>query len=304
VFVLPLLSLQDYVEGVARSFKWTGLAIAPPYILRQGGIAASMIACVVIGAPAEAWVAVACTLAAALMTLLIQISLLVYRIRGTLPAAPRAYRVREWAIASLPLAMYDLTLTGFNFVDVLLMGFFLPPEEVAIYFAATRILQFAVFASYSASAATAARFAETKASGDHASLRALVVRTARLTSGATVLIGAAVFLTAPLLLRMFGPGFEASLSPLSVLLVGIVVYSLFGPAEDVLNMLGGERLCAVMALAALSVAVILNVVLIPRYGIMGAAFAMATANIVRGAGLSFVARTRLGIPTHVLARSE
>jgi O-antigen/teichoic acid export membrane protein len=42
--VLPLFAVQDYVEGVARSFTWIGLAIAPLYLLRQGLIAATFAA--------------------------------------------------------------------------------------------------------------------------------------------------------------------------------------------------------------------------------------------------------------------
>src|SRR5215207_8908912 len=40
--VVPVFALQDYVEGVARSFNWTVLAIAPPFILRQALVALSM----------------------------------------------------------------------------------------------------------------------------------------------------------------------------------------------------------------------------------------------------------------------
>lgn len=303
MLLLPLLALQDYVEAVARSFNWPALAIAPPYILRHGFIGAALVASILLGAPAQAWVAIACTLAALVFALLIQVTILLRRMRRVLPAAPRNYRMREWISASLPLAAVDLALTGFNFVDVILMSFFLPPEAVAVYFAATRILQFVVFASYAATAATAPRFAEAKARGDLDSLRALVVRTARLTSAATILIGAVVLLAAPLLLRLFGPGFDASFAPLAVLVMGVVAYSFFGPAEDVLNMLGGERLSAAVALTALMVAVLLNLLLIPAYGIMGAAIAMAVAYGVRGAGLSIMARARLGIATHVLARA-
>jgi O-antigen/teichoic acid export membrane protein len=304
MLLLPLFALQDYVEAVARSFNWAGLAIAPPYILRQGLIGAAMIGSILLGAPAQAWVAVACTFAAIAITLVVQVVLLLRRLGGDLRAPRRAYRWKEWLIASLPLAAVDLTLTGFNFVDVVLMGFFLPPEAVAVYFAATRILQFVVFASYAASAATAPRFAEARARGDTASLRGLIVRTARLTSAATLLIGMAVLVTAPLLLRLFGPGFEASFGPLAVLIIGVVIYSLFGPAEDVLNMLGGERLSAATALTALAVAVVLNLLLIPPFGIMGAAIAMATAYAVRGAGLSLMAQVRLGLSTHVFARVD
>jgi O-antigen/teichoic acid export membrane protein len=302
VLVVPVLALQDYVEAVARSFNWVGLAIAPPYIVRQSLIGAVLIASITLGAPAQAWVAVACTLAASGLTLLLQAGVLVRRLRGVVSKGLKAYRVKEWASASAPLAIVDLTLTGFNFIDVLLLGFFLPPEAVAIYFAATRILQFVVFVSYAASAATAARFAETKARGDAAHLRALVLRTARLGSIATVVVGAGVLLAAPMLLRVFGPGFEASFNALAILVIGMMAYSAFGPAEDVLNMLGGERVCASVAFTALLIAVLLIVMLVPPLGIVGAAWAMASANVLRGAALAVAAKRRLGISTHVFAR--
>jgi O-antigen/teichoic acid export membrane protein len=304
MLVLPLFALQDYVEGVARSFNWAGLAIAPPYILRQAFIAAAVIGSIVLGAPAQAWVAIACTFAAIGVALLVQVVLLLRRMRRVLPEVPRRYRLREWATASLPLAASDLALLGFSFADVVLLGLFVPPETVAVYFAATRILQFVVFASYAASAVTASRMAEAKAMGNVAALNALVVRTARLTSAATVVVGIGVLLAAPFLLRMFGPGFDASFWPLAVLVAGTVTYSVFGPAEDALNMLGGERLSAAIATTAVGVAVLLNLVLIPFYGLMGAAVAMAVANVLRGAGLAYMARMRLGLPTHILARAR
>ena len=102
---------------------------------------------------------------------------------------------------------------------------------------------------------------------------------------------------------MFGPGFEASFWPLAVLVAGMMAYSIFGPAEDVLNMLG-ERQSAAVAMAALGLAVLLNLLLIPLYGVMGAAVAMAMANALRGAGLAHMAQLRLGLTTHILARAK
>jgi O-antigen/teichoic acid export membrane protein len=304
LLVVPVLAFQDYVEAVARSFNWVGLAIAPPYIVRQSLIAAILIASMLMGAPAQAWVAIACTLVASAISVTVQTMVLLRRLRQAVPPGPRSYRLREWGIASAPLAIVDLTLTGFNFIDVLLLAFLLPPEAVGVYFAATRILQFVVFVSYAASAATAARFAEAKAHGDVAHLRVLVLRTARLGSAATFVVGAGVLLAAPILLRFFGPGFDASFNALAILVVGMVAYSACGPAEDVLNMLGGERLCATVALSALLAAVLLILVLVPAFGIIGAALAMASANALRGAALALAARWRLGISTHVLARAN
>jgi len=301
LLVLPLFALQDYAEGVARSFNWPGLAIAPVYLLRPILIAAGMVGAVAVGLPAEPWVALGATLVATALALAIQAALLVARMRPVLPWGGRAYRGREWTRTSLPIAFVDLTSLGLSFVDVLILGFFVTPADVGIYFAATRIVQFVLFVQYAASAATAPRFAEARARGDLAAVRSLAARCARLSCLATAAVALALILVAPLLLGMFGPGFEASFPALVILAAGVVGKSALGPAEDVLTMLGEERLCAAISLGALAAAIGLNLALIPAFGVAGAAAAMALATVGRVAAFAVAARVRLDVPTHVFA---
>lgn len=298
--VLPLFAVQDYVEGVARSFTWIGLAIAPLYLLRQGLIAATFGLAVFLGVPAQAWVALACAFGAVVVALSVQGWIIRRRLRAALAPGPLAYRLRLWTAASLPMALVDLTTLGLSYIDVILLGFFLPPEAVGVYFAATRILQFVVFAQYAASAATAQRFADAEARGDRATLASLVTRTARLTGGLTLLTGAGVLAAAPLLLALFGPAFASSLPVLAILVGGVVLQSSFGPAEDLLNMLGEERVCALASGLVLALAAALNCLLIPSFGVLGAAAAMATGAVCRGIALSLLARRRLGLATTIL----
>jgi O-antigen/teichoic acid export membrane protein len=299
--VVPVFALQDYIEGVARSFNWTALAIAPPFILRQMLIALAMLLAFAWGAPAEPWVAVACTLVATAIAVIAQAAILVAKLRTKLPSGGRAYRVRDWTLATLPMGFADLALILFSFIDVLVLGLFVPPGDVGVYFAATRLLQFVVFVQYAATAATAPRFAEAWTRGDHATLGELIRGTVRLTALASFAIGAGLLLAAPLLLAMFGPGFAASFGLLVILVCGALVQSAFGPAEDLLNMLGAERTCALVSLAAFVFAAALNLTLIPLHGVTGAAIAMALAMAARGCALAVAARTRLGLSTHLLA---
>ena len=301
LLVLPVFALQDYVEGVARSFNWAALAIVPPFIIRQGLLALAMAAAVAFGAPADPWVAVACTLLATSAATAIQTAVLTARIRRALRSGSRAYRIKEWSAATLPIAFIDLTLLGLGFVDVLLLGLFVPAGEVGVYFAATRVAQIVIFAQYAATAATAQRFAEAWARNDHATLRALIRRTALLTCLATIGLGGALLLASPLLLAMFGPGFSASFNALAILVLGTAVQSAFGPAEDLLNMLGEARRCALVSFAALVAAVLLNLLLIPKFGVIGAATAVAMATAGRALALSVFARVRLGLRTDVFA---
>ncbi|WP_091967663.1 lipopolysaccharide biosynthesis protein [Methylobacterium gossipiicola] len=294
--ILPLFALQDFCEGVARSQNWAVLAIAPPYLLRQGLIMAAMLAAVGFGAPTEAWVAVACTLLATALAATLQAGWLIARLRL---AGPRAYHWRTWLRACLPIALTDLAGAGFNVVDVVILGFLVPPATVGLYFAATRIQQFVAFVHFAASAATAQRFTALQAAGDRDGLAALVRMQAALTLAATLAIGAGLLLAAPLLLGLFGPDFRDSLPILAVLIAGSVAASLFGPGEDLLTMLGGEGICAAITVAMLGLAAGLCWMLVPPYGVIGAALAMAVAATARGLAMAVAAWMIHGLVTPV-----
>lgn len=297
--VLPLFALQDYCEGIARSQNWAVLAIAPPYLLRQGLIMAAMLLAVGLGAPAEARVAVLCTLVATGAAVAIQAGLLAMRLRRTLSAGPRRYEWRRWFRACLPIAASDLASAGFNFVDVVVLSLLASPATVGLYFAATRIQQFVVFVHFAATAATAQRFTAAHAAGDGAGLAALVRMQARLTLAATILVGIAVLAAAPLLLGLFGPEFRDSLPILAVLVAGSILASAFGPGEDLLNMLGGERLAALVTVAMLVLAAGLCLALVPVLGVLGAALGMALATTVRAIAMAGVAKSVHGVTTPV-----
>src|SRR3954452_8021766 len=260
---VPVFALQDYLQAIARSQNWPVLAILPPYIIRQGLVGAAMVAAVAFGAPAEPAVAVGCTLIATAAAVIVQGLALLRRLDPALLSGNRRYPPREWAAATLPMGFADLTLILFNSIDVLVLGLFVPADAVGVYFAATRIVQLVLFAQYAATAATAPRFAEASARGDDAALRALVRGTVRLTAGASLALGAGLLLVAPWLLDLFGAGFGAGFGALAILVCGAAVQSSFGPAEDLLNMLGAERVASRVSFAALALAVTLNFALIP-----------------------------------------
>ncbi|MCJ2055746.1 lipopolysaccharide biosynthesis protein [Methylobacterium sp. J-048] len=297
--VMPLFALQDYLEGVARSQNWVGLAIAPPYLLRQSLMMACMVGAVLLGAPPRAEVAMACMLVAAAIATVLQAGLLTTRLRADLPAGPQRYQWRTWLGTSLPIAGIDLANAGFTFVDVIVLGALVSPAELGLYFAATRIQQFVVFVHFAASAATLQRYSAAQARSDRPLLADLVRRQGRLTAGATALVGLGIVALSPLLLAMFGPGLGSSVPILAVLVAGSVAASLFGPGEDLLTMLGGERLCAGITAVMLIVAGALCGLLIPPFGTLGAAVAVAVATIVRAGLLARAAGHLHGLPTPI-----
>ncbi len=92
-----------------------------------------MLIAVGLGAPAEARVAVLCTLIATGVAVAVQAVLLALRLRRILPPGPRRYAWRRWFGACLPIAASDLASAGFNFIDVVVLSLLAPPATVGLY---------------------------------------------------------------------------------------------------------------------------------------------------------------------------
>ena len=89
-----------------------------------------------------------------------------------------------------------------------------------------------------------------------------------------------------------------------VLAVGLLARSAIGPIERLLNMLGEQRICALVYAAAFGVNIVLCIVLIPYLGMLGAAIATASALVTESALLFTATRQRLGFHVFVWARAE
>jgi len=96
-------------------------------------------------------------------------------------------------------------------------------------------------------------------------------------------------------LWLFGPQFTDGYYLMFILAVGPLARATVGPAERLLNMVGEQRACAVVYLAAFLGNIALCVVLIPIFGIAGAAIAISGAMILEAVLLFVVTKERLGL---------
>jgi O-antigen/teichoic acid export membrane protein len=73
------------------------------------------------------------------------------------------------------------------------------------------------------------------------------------------------------LLWLFGPQFVQGYPVMLILVVGFLFRSSMGPAEFLLNMLGEHKICAVVLATTAALNIALNLVLVPMFGLIGAA---------------------------------
>ena len=118
----------------------------------------------------------------------------------------------------------------------------------------------------------------------------------------TVIIVLALGLLGPWALTLFGPEFGSGYLPMMMLAMARLVSVLFGPASDLLLMTGHHRLLGKVNLMCALLNIVLNLVLIPPFGIVGAAAATSVALVCWSAWLYCLSRRDTAIETCLIRR--
>lgn len=81
-------------------------------------------------------------------------------------------------------------------------------------------------------------------------------------------------------LGLFGENYSQSYWALNILLFGQIVNAFFGPVGTYMNMTGKQNTQQLILISAVLINIVLNFMLIPIYGMEGAAFATATTTVL------------------------
>ena len=295
LFILPMIALGDVLDGTSRAHSWAVTALSPTYIIRPTLILVFNVIAVWQGAPQTAETAMLAALAATYVTTCGQFLTVRLRLRGHYPRGPLKVDFPAWFRVAVPIFMIE----GFGFLltnsDVMVVGLYLDPEQVAIYFAATKTMALVQFVYFSVKAAAAPRFSGMIADNDRRALATFAGETVRWSFWPSFAVGLGLLLCGEFLLSLFGPAFTAGYPLMAILFAGIMAKALVGPGEVLLTMAGKQTLCVFLYAGALTANILLNVTLIPIFGLTGAAAAAAGAMMVEAILLHLAVRRALGI---------
>jgi O-antigen/teichoic acid export membrane protein len=226
-----------------------------------------------------------------------------WRIIGALPASatPIPAETRRWWRFALPWVVIALATDFFFDLDLLVLSKLLPIDQLAVFGICTRIFSLVSFGVASIYAVTMPDMFEANARGDRAHFHRRIADANLIATGFAALISFAVMFASPLL-RLFGPTFEAGAVPLAILCLGLTARSIAGPTALVLSI--HDRPTASLPPVAFGVAVLLfgNVLLVPRYGITGAAVAAALAMTLGSAMQWLVTRRHTAMDVSIWPR--
>jgi O-antigen/teichoic acid export membrane protein len=178
-----------------------------------------------------------------------------------------------------------------------MLGFMRQPNEVAVYDACMKTAGLTFFVFTAMSALAAPKFVELYYGGDRTALVSFVRSIARWTFWPSAAVVLGVVALGRIVLSFFGTSFVVGYPSLVLLAVGYLTFAITGPTNAYLTASGHQDdiVPAVATASILNIA--LNLVLIPRHGVLGASVASVISIVVARVWLYVAVRRRLGLDT-------
>ncbi len=297
-FFLPLGAINLAVLGATRGYGTMLPTVAAERVGRP--TVQLVLAALAIGAGASAtWLAIGWGTGFQVSLIAAVVWLIRLRRRHEGPSSKTGPTLKKvalefWAF-SLPRALASMFRVGVLWLDVLLVGALMTPRDAAIYTVATRVIQAGYLATDAIGQAVEPMFSSLLAGGHRDRTHKLYQVSTAWLVGLTWPLFLAAWVFAPAILGLFGSDFREAAPVVAILAGSALLGSGFGSIDILLVMAGKSVWSLGNSAAALTTNVVLNLILIPKMGINGAALAWAISRIVSNVLPFLEMRSMLGI---------
>lgn len=303
LLLVPLVSLAGLRSGMLKGLRKVLLGQLPEQLIRPGLMFAALLV-MVWGFP-DASVTASHTMILQVMATACAFfagAWIFWRVRPQeMVEVEPQYQTRLWLASVIPLGLTVALRLANGQTDILLLGILASDAEVGLFRVADQIAALVLFGQQVISSVLAPHFAHMHAAGEHERLQRLVTASSRVILALTLpVVVLLIVFGKPVLIGFFGREFESAYWPLVILCFGQLLNASMGPVGLLLNMTGHERDMMFGIGVSVVVNVAFNLILIPFYGMYGAAITtvltLATWNLI----LRRQVRRRLGIETSAI----
>ena len=297
---IPLVAVMSMQSSFARAFGWVVLASFPRNIGAPLLLVAGVSLLLVVGYDATGVAVLGVALLSYLVMLPVLRMRLAERVAATVSPSPPQYEVGNWLRVAFPLFL----LSGFQIVldrsDLIMLGLFLAPDDVAIYQAAAKTSTMVGIMLRMLNFLGAPKIAGLFAEGRHDELQKLVSGIVGWVFWPSVLAVLVVLMFGGPILGLFGPEFEDGYLALAILALGKLIHATTGPVGYLMALTGHQNASAKVLGTCAVVNIVLNLALIPHFQLVGAAIATAFTMALWNLWLLVLVRRRLSIHSFVI----
>lgn len=200
---------------------------------------------------------------------------------------------------SFPMMLSSTVLFLLNWTDIFMLGAMVSSKEVGIYNLAFKIASIGFLIIIVINVVIGPKIAELYSKNELGSLRKIVVKSTQAIAFLTIPIIIIIQIFRTEILAYFGQEFAQGDTVLLILSFGVLVNAISGNVDQVLNMTDNQKIMRNLTVFCLIENIILNAVLIPKYGITGAAIASLVTNLSLNMASIYFIKKRLGFYTFI-----
>lgn len=205
----------------------------------------------------------------------------------------------KWFKQAIILLPLGLIATLNERIDVVMIAKYLGPEENALYGVSFKFALFSGFGLVILNQIMVPHYAKFfKTNEDKSQLEKLIKPNVRLSFALSLLVFLFLIFLSPYLLSFFGKNgesYELSYTPIIILAIGQLVNVAVGSTGYLLTMAKKENLVFISVICGAVVNLFLNILLLPIYGIIGAAIATSVSMIVWNVMMLIFVKRQTGI---------
>ena len=217
------------------------------------------------------------------------------RMRERIEPAEPLFETRLWLRTASPLLIIILFSGFFSEVNMIVVGSYLPADQLAMFNAAFRTAFMIGFGITAVDSVTLPKAARLYAANDMEALQRLIFHATQMKFwGALFAIGLFVAFGREIL-SIFGADFGQAYHALVILGVAMVVIAGTGAVTELLSISGQQDHCLYVFLSAFILTLVLHSIVVPRYGLEGAAWSVLAVVSFYSIWLHWLVIRKLGI---------
>ena len=280
LILVPLLSLTTLREAGLRSLKQVLRSAIPEIIVRPSVII--LLVSITYFFTREA-LSPLTVVSITIVAVVISFSLGTVWFLRALPkrvfASVKQMERSVWVRVSLPLFFISSMNLVLKRTDIIMVGAFMNFDQVSFYRIAGMLADLGVFGLVAVNAIAAPMISELYTAKKRDELQNTITLAARGIFVLTLLISLFLILFGRFILTIYSPDFQVAYLPLLILLAGQATNALTGSVGFIMTMTGHQNQAALIIGAGALANIVLNAILIPRYGLVGAAVATSISTV-------------------------
>lgn len=302
--VLPIWTLNKILQGALLAFK------KPVYsILPDGIVHPALLILFVWVIQSQTTQDISAFTTMSLHTVLLAITLAIYIallnrdcLTDEIYNSKPNFENKKWIYFALPMLVISSTQLLMNYADVLIIGFIIDTKNSGIYGAAAKVSSLVTIGLIFVNSILAPYISELFHNGKRGDLQILVTSSTRIATLIAIPTFVTLYFFGKSILGLFGDEFTIGYKSMIILSICGVINVIAGSVGLLMSMTGYQIQSAYIFLSGSIINIILNIILIPRFGIEGAAIATGISMVYWNVFLALFIRFKIKINSTILAR--